>query len=317
MRRAALAAVLALLVLAAPVRAEDLDERVPAAPGGVLEVDLDLGEGLRPDPGLLEIRSHDADEVRILAEAGGWGAYGVRFDVESHGDVVRLWSRVGGTAPWLFGGPRIEVRIWVPRRFSVDARTSAGPIRIENVEGRVRVRSQGAIELSAVHGPVKLRARNGALRIADVAGTVDARTGSGEIDVGSVEGDVAASTGHGEVRMRRITGRIQARSDGGPIDLVDVTGPVDAKTENGTVYASFVGDPAGSLETQRGAVEVALPLTASTRVEARAARGSVDLAQAFAVEGPLHDSSVNVRLNGGGAPLHLYSARGGVRVRPR
>jgi hypothetical protein len=316
-RPAGLAAALALLVLAAPVGADDLDRRVPATPGGVLEVDLDLGEGLRPDPGLLEIRSHDADEVRIAAEASGWGAYGVRFDVEGQGDRVRLWSRVGGTAPWLFGGPRIEVRIWVPRRFSVDARTSAGPIRIENVEGRVRVRSQGTIEVNAVRGTVKLRTRSGALRVADVEGAVDARTGSGEIDVGSVDGEVAASTGDGEVSMRRVTGHIQARSDAGPIDLVDVTGPVDAKTENGTVYASFVGDPAGALETQRGGVEVALPLNAAARVEARAARGSVDLAQGFAVEGPLHDASASVRLNGGGAPLHLYTARGGVRVRPR
>ena len=33
----------------------DLEERVPAQPGGLLEVDLYMGEGLRPDQGWLEV----------------------------------------------------------------------------------------------------------------------------------------------------------------------------------------------------------------------------------------------------------------------
>ena len=40
-----------------------LDQRIPAAPGGLLQVDVDLGAEARADRVSLEVRAHDADEV--------------------------------------------------------------------------------------------------------------------------------------------------------------------------------------------------------------------------------------------------------------
>ncbi|MEN8183179.1 MAG: hypothetical protein ABFS46_11665, partial [Myxococcota bacterium] len=62
MRTPAAALALAAL-LASPARGE-FSESLVVDPGGTLEIDIDLGEGLRPDPGDLRIRSHDRDEVR-------------------------------------------------------------------------------------------------------------------------------------------------------------------------------------------------------------------------------------------------------------
>ena len=70
--RTPLTAVLAAALLACGAGPNDLEERIPVQPGGLLEVDLYMGEGLRPDKGSLEVASHDANEVRIAADASAW-----------------------------------------------------------------------------------------------------------------------------------------------------------------------------------------------------------------------------------------------------
>lgn len=311
-------ALLALAALGCPSAAADLDERIPARPGGVLEVDLDFGDGLRPDPGELDIRVHDTNEVHVTSEADGWGTYGVRLRLEREDDRVRLVGRVSGSTTWLFGGPRVEVTIRVPREFRVDARTSAGPVRVEDVSGRVRVRTDaGDIEVSGVEGSVRLRAEDGTLRVSDTVGAVDARTASGDVHIHSVTGDVDVRTGRGPVEVERVSGRVEARTDRGTIDLVDIGGPVQVKTERGAVFASFLGDPAGSIETSRGPVEVALPADTSARLETRTPRGELEVARSLAAREERDGDSATLHLGRGGAPLQIYSARGGVRVRAR
>ena len=142
--RTVLTAAFAAALLACGAGPNDLEERIPVQPGGTLEVDLYMGEGLRPDKGSLAVTSHDANEVRIAADASGWGASGVNFRLEHDASTVRLYGRVTGALSWLFGGPQLAVRIWVPREFALDLRTSAGPVRIDDVSGRIRARAAAA-----------------------------------------------------------------------------------------------------------------------------------------------------------------------------
>ena len=129
MRAPATALALAAL-LAVPARA-DFREAVAVRPGGSLEIDVDLGAGLRPDPGELLVTSHDRDEVRVEAETSGFGAWSFRFDLSGDPERTRFVASVGGSFSWMFGGPRPRVRVFVPREYSVDVRCSTGPIRIE------------------------------------------------------------------------------------------------------------------------------------------------------------------------------------------
>ena len=111
---------LAMLVGAwlAPAPALAFEEAIPVHPGGSLVVDVDLGEGLRPDRGFLELASHDADEIRVVGRADGWASWGVAFALEPGGPAARLDVRVEGVTSWMFGGPRVRVHVWVPRDFS-------------------------------------------------------------------------------------------------------------------------------------------------------------------------------------------------------
>ncbi len=296
--------------------AQDLDERVSATPGGLLEVDLDRGDGLRLDPGSLVVQSHAANEVRVQSAASEWGASGVRLRIEEQGDTVRVIGRVGGAASWLFGGPRIEVRIWVPREYSVDVRASAGEVRLEDTIGSVRVRTVGDVEISRAEGSVRVRS-SGDVRITEVTGDVDVRIDEGGIEASWIRGDAELRTGSGEIEASHVQGMLVVRSGRGSLDVRDLSGPVEAVTERGGVYVSFVDDPQGRIETSRGSVEVLLPERARVDLDAISRRGSVEIGNGFHIPGEHSENRVTGPLNGGGSPLRLFTARGSVNVRPR
>jgi hypothetical protein len=109
-----------------------------------LQVDLDLGEEARPERVALEVRSHDADEVWAVADVSGPGAAGVSFRLERDDTGVRVYGRAGGLLSWLFGGPSVQLRVFVPREFSVDLRSASGLLATMAVGSGPTCRSRGA-----------------------------------------------------------------------------------------------------------------------------------------------------------------------------
>jgi len=306
-------------VIPAQVRAEDLDRRIAVSPGGHLQVDLDMGEETRSGRVSLEVRSHNADEVWAVADLSGLGASSVKFrlDHDERG-VVRLYGRAGGLMSWLFGGPGVSVRVWVPPEFSLDLRCPSGPIRIEDVNGEVRARTQDAsIEVRAVDGNLRLRTRGGTVAVTEVVGDVVVRTSEGSLELRWVTGDIEARTDRGDIEARHIDGRVDLRTDAGEISLHEVRGMAEAKTERGAVFASFTGPPWGRLETRRGSVEVIFPARFGVQLDARSRNGTVEVdAGAERHRKGKRDHFIGA-LNGGGKPLHVYTARGSIRVHPR
>jgi len=307
---------LAALLCCACSGGREREERVAAEPGGLIEVDLDRGAGLRPDPGSLVVRTHAAPEVRVVWEASEWGASGVRFRIDRQGDTVRVIGRVSGATSWMFGGPRIELRIWVPREFSVDLRSSSGDVRVEDVIGEVSVRTEGDVEVARVEGPLRVRA-DGSVRIAEVSGDVDVRLDEGAIEASWIRGDAELRTGWGEIEARHVEGRLVARSTRGSLDVRDLFGAVEAVSERGEVHASFARDPEGRLETSRGSLDVLLPETARTSLDAVTRSGRVEIESGLRIPGEQTPERVTGPLNGGGAPLRLFTASGSIHVRPR
>ncbi len=311
---------LAMLIVAwlAPAATGAFEEAIPVEPGGKLAVDVDLGEGLRPDPGFLELASHDADQVRVVADADGWASWGVSYTLDASGPAVRLGVRVEGATSWMFGGPRVRVRVWVPREFSVDIRSNSGPVRIQDIGGSVRARTRDAgVEVRGVSGPVKLRVVNGPAEIEEITGDLQVTSSEGPIQIAWVAGDVEARTTAGPIEMRHIDGEVTAKTLGGSIELAQIRGPIVARTERGSVRASFSGPPAGSLETEQGSVAVVIPTDSAADLDARATRGSVALDAAIALNGEEAENLVVGKINGGGALLLLRTSRGGIHLSRR
>ncbi len=312
--------VLALsLAVSSGAAAQDLDQRIPAQPGGSLQVDLDLGEQARPERVSLEVRSHDADEVWAVADLSGLGASTVKFRVEHDENVVRVYARAGGIMSWLLGGPGVAVRIWVPREFSIDVRSASGPIRIEDVKGSIRARTTDAsIDVRGTDGSLQLRTGTGAVRVNETSGDTVIRATDGAIELEWIRGSVEARTGSGDIRLRQIDGPVRVRTDSGEIQLREVSGPANALTERGAVYAMFSNKPEGDLETRNGSVVVVMPDHAGAQLDAVTGQGTVEIAPALT---PKRRRKPIARyagpLNGGGPRLRVYTARGTIRVDQR
>jgi hypothetical protein len=306
------------LSLAACSGPQALDERVPAQPGGLLSVDLDLGDEAGWERVSLEVRSHDADEVWAVADVSGLGTANVAFRLERDERGLRLYGSAGGLLAWIFGGPVVAVRIFVPRVFSADLRCGSGPIRVEDLTGPLRARTRGsAIEVRAVDGNLTLRSGAGAITASEVRGDVAVRTSGGPVELRWITGDVEVRSDAGSVRLGHVSGGVDVRADSGEIELADVGGPVAVKVEQGAISASFTGAPAGLLETRSGSVEVLVPALSFAGLDLRSAHGSVEVAPGLVARGERAEDRFVGQLNGGGAPLRVFTARGNVRLAAR
>lgn len=278
-------------VAEAQINAEEwLDERVPVDPGGTLFVDLDRGA--------VEVLSHDAHEVYIQAEARGWAAGMVHFALAHTGNDVEFDGSVDGWFPNLLGQPRIEVRAWVPREYSVEVETRGGRIHVEEITGRL-----GAVT------------RGSRIQAARIAGPVLARTSGGRIEILDVLGDLRARTSGASVRLAGVRGDIEVRTSGGSIKIEDAGGEVDARTSGASVQASFADEPWGRIETSGGSVNVECPAHAGTELDAKTSGGSLQIDDAFEIRGKRHKHRFHGTLNGGGSPLAIRTSGGSIRVR--
>jgi hypothetical protein len=271
---------------------EWIEEEVPVEPGGTLYVDLDRGS--------VCVESHDADTVRVAGDARGWSASMARFVLEKVGSDVQLDLSFGGWLRGLFLPARVEVVVWVPRRYSVEVGTRGGRIQARNIGGRVGLDTSGGhIRLSNVDGPALLR------------------TSGGHVEIEDVRGDLRARTSGGHIRARQVRGNAEARTGGGRIELEDIGGEVDARTSGGRISVSFREEPWGRAETSGGSIEVSFRKGTGAELDARTSGGRIEVDSSIRIEGRRERSRIVGRLNDGGAPLHLRTSGGSIRLRER
>lgn len=278
-----------LLALPALAAAEDFHESVSVEPGGELEIRLDAGS--------IEVETHDLDEVSADAFShGGLFGRGMRFELTSDGADAELRGEGRG----FFGG-HARVRVRIPRRYSLDARTSGGAIVIEELDGDVKARTSGGkIELDGARGVVELR------------------TSGGSITVSNVEGDVRARTSGGPIRVSDVQGEIEVSTSGGPIRIHDVAGPVKARTSGGWIEVRFSSSPEGEIRTSGGWIAVEIPEGAGVDLDARTSGGRIVLgSDELSLVGDVERNHIEGEINGGGPNLQLRTSGGNVRIHTR
>ena len=234
----------------------DRDQRVAAKRGGTLSVDLTLGSGFSFDKGSLTVSSHALDEVRVVVDTSGWGDYAVDVDVSESPDGVNIVGRVDGFLHWIFGGPTVDLSVWVPPRYSVDASIEDGPLLIEDVNGPIVARIEGSeLTLRRAEGGVKLVASGGPVVIEDIDGDLELEAQDGEVSVSSLRGDLRLRTRRGDVKVSSVTGRVDVATARGAIELERVHGDARVASDSGDIE---IDDLEGNLEvrTNRGRIEV-------------------------------------------------------------
>ena len=269
--------------------AGDLNETIGARPGGTLHVELDAGS--------IEIESHDASDVEVEARAAGASSDGIRFSLEGDGIDVRLGGEMQGWLSRMFGDPRIRVRLRVPKRYSIDARTQGGSIEIERIHGSVAASSSGGrVEAEGIEGPVELRTSGGAVVASGIRGELHARTSGGPVRISDVIGDVEALT------------------SGGAISVHEVEGQVHAETSGGAISVRWRGAPAGVLKTSGGGIEIEIPADRGVDLDARTSGGRVRIDRKVAINGRVEPQHIEAAINGGGEALSAHTSGGPIRI---
>lgn len=310
-------AVLAVAVLL-PLEATAFERAVEVAAGERVQIEIDFGDGLRPDPGFVRIASHDGDRVRARVDTTGWGQWDVEVALARRPGGARLDVRARGTVTWMFGGPNIRVDVFVPRDVRVDVISWGGAVRIEDLQGSVRGTMHDAgIIVNGVDGRVKLRVeQSGTAEIDDVSGDLDVDSEAGNVQASRIAGSVEIRSSDGAIEVADARGPITAKSLDGAIDLSGVAGPVTARSERGDVHVRFAAPTGGAIESDRGDVAVEWPQGEGAELDARSLCCPIDLATR-GFEGRRGGEEVIGKIGAGGPSLVIRSSRGKIRVSQR
>jgi DUF4097 and DUF4098 domain-containing protein YvlB len=134
---------------------------------------------------------------------------------------------------------------------------------------------------------------NGTLRIAGVDAIEDLRTVNGNIEVYEGGGAVHAHTTNGNVRLE--------------LARLPMTG-----TSSAALARSDKGE--ATAETTNGSLLLAVPADTQAELEARCMNGNFSSELPLTLESSLRPREIHGKIGRGGAPIHLHTVNGGIRV---
>jgi DUF4097 and DUF4098 domain-containing protein YvlB len=239
--------------------------------------------------------TQDGNTVQI-SDRGNWstgGRYSIsiptRFNLRletSIGDVVVRGKLVGDIEGETSAG---DIRI-DDVDGSADMRTSGGDIQTGKISGKATLTTSGGeIEVASATGDLSLKSSGGDLRVGNVGKSLRAKTAGGDITIGDVGGEADVSTAGGNVRMGKVsaqatlstaggdielnggTGKIRASTSGGNIQLTNLSGSVDAQTSGGNIHAELTpgGKGTSRLSSSDGLIELLIPESVKATIIAR------------------------------------------------
>ncbi len=122
---------------------------------------------------------------------------------------------------------------------------------------------------------------------------------------------------NGTLRVFRSESLGELHTVNGNIEVYESSGNVRAHTTNGNVYVELkhANDARGaSAETTNGSVLLAIPVDLPADLEARCMNGSFSSELPMVMKGAAQPRTVHGQLGHGGAPIHLGTVNGAIRV---
>jgi len=170
----------------------------------------------------------------------------------------------------------------------IDVTTSAGDLRIDQVDRLDAKVTAGSVTVGRATGPVNLKVTAGSVRVDELAGEGVVRASNGTTAIGDVAGSLEIHGANGDILVSRVRGTLTARSAHGGIRVNNL--------ESGLVR----------LTTSYGSIEVGVPEGTAAYLDAASEHGSVRN-QLTPAEGPVDDEAT--------AEIHASTGYGDVVVR--
>lgn len=283
--------------------AMDLTQRLTE---GATEISAEYGRGMTLEERLQERQNpRTSMELTVLAPANR---------------PLRIWAVNG----------KVTLRSWNgSRKAIVDIRSSSGPIQIENVRGgAISVNCPScSFRLSSVEGTIRCMGGSGSVSLHEVTGpSIYVESESGAIRATRIDGEQLYVSKSGSVFVQGTRGHAEFHTHSGAFELLDGEGLASGRSASGNISIRMkrwrFSDKA-IIESQRGTIDLELPRSFSGELDARSARGKVEVAIPLSRPPRVPDSSSNPVAEGnhrfgvvreGGELLRVFSEQGNVRI---
>lgn len=306
------ASTLSLLFGSSPASAEfRLERQLALSPGQTLTVDA------RSASVTLTGDSSSGASVTLTSARSDFDR---RFDVDFNQQASGLTITIKRRDDWLWpwgDRDRTHLDVRVPHNTAASIYTSGGAIQVSALGGPVRLQtSGGSLQVDDVEGDVKAKTSGGSIRMMHVRGDLTGDTSGGSIDVGDVKGAIRVDTSGGTIRIAGVTGDVHAKTSGGGVIVRGAGGRVEASSSGGSVTVGFAAGngSGGLLSSSGGSVRAELDPAVAISIEATSSGGGVKSDLSVTTSGYISSRSLHGELNGGGPLLRLRSSGGDVRI---
>jgi DUF4097 and DUF4098 domain-containing protein YvlB len=213
-----------------------------------------------------------------------------------------------------------------------NAYTYGGDISINLVTGKnAKVTTNGGdINVKkAVYG-IGAKTYGGDITINELGSDSELSTYGGDVSVGYAKGNIRMDTYGGNLELKTATGNIKGKTNGGDIIFKKIEGSVDIKTLSGTITVELSPtlNSESKISTSSGSVELTMPSSAKTIVEARIrvqgywknAKNNYSINSKFEPQSyNTDDSSREIvgiyNINGGGSKVYLRSVNDNIIIK--
>lgn len=283
------------------------------------------------DPaGDIRITGGPSNQVKIHAEvhARGWlfqDARKVLNEVVSHppieqtADTIRIGKDFNG-----FQNVSVDYVIEVPNLTEIDASVASGSVNVSKLHGPVKVDSaSGAIRVERVDRSVQINSASGSISASNLGEDLRVSSASGSVTATNIKGDVRVHAFSGSTEINNPGGRVTADTASGSIQVRGAGNDVKSNSASGAITVQ--GNPSGnsywSLKTASGSINLAVPSNSAFHLTAQAASGEIRTGIPIVVEEQgKHSLRARVGLpaqaGDGGGRVEIHTASGEINVRP-
>lgn len=220
----------------------------------------------------------DAGDVRVVGGAEGrididrrlqWGIRRPTVEERWDGDTLRITTDCAGG---FFNSCSVDYVVQAPAGVTIETRTAAGDISVEQIEGDLGLTSSaGDIDVAGAQGRVSADTDAGDITIAGAAASLTVRTSAGDVDASaltSTDNDVSTASGSIALRFVAAPERVLARTSAGDVTVIvprdetaayQVQAETSAGSQDVTVDQDFSSRRTIEVETSAGDIDVRYP----------------------------------------------------------
>ena len=269
------------------------DKTFPILPGNDFKLDASSGD--------IIISSWNRNEVRVKILGNDKAKEKVEFSFNDSEDRIEVEAKYDWSLFMMIKGIKLRFEVQVPREFNIDAVTSGGDIKLQNVKGKIVTKTSG-----------------GDINLTDLNGNIEVTTSGGDISFNNSYGDINVSTSGGDIKGNKFSGSLEVSTSGGDISLIGSNARISGSTSGGDISLDYSGQNHGiELTTSGGDITARLPknFNASANLSTLGGNIKCDFTGNNAVK--ISSTEFEADINNGGNSFVLKTSGGDIVVKKK